>query len=118
MKAPEVPKISERQLQSGVIELAQRLGWRVAHFRTVKIQRADGSTHYATPVQADGAGFLDLCMVRWKDGRLIFAELKSQRGVVGSAQEDWIIDLGHTKAEVYVWKPSDYLDGTIERCLN
>jgi len=50
-------------------------------------------------------GFPDLCLVR--GDRLIFAELKTQRGRLTAAQTAWLDKLRATHAEVYVWRPSD-----------
>jgi len=58
-----------------------------------------------TPVQADGVGFPDLCLVR--EQRIIFAELKSAKGKVSDEQFIWLENLGKTKAEVYIWRPVD-----------
>mgnify|MGYP003677610739 FL=1 len=76
------PAISEAQFQKQVIQLAQLLGWRVAHFRAAQTSRG-----WRTPVAADGAGFPDLVLAR--RGQLIFAELKTQRGKLSNAQECW-----------------------------
>lgn len=107
--------ISEAQLQRDVIDLAHVLGWRVAHFRTARVQRANGSISYQTPVQADGAGWPDLVLCR--ERRLIFAELKSRRGTLSPEQEAWLGHLRAAGAEVHVWKPRDWTDGHIERIL-
>lgn len=99
--------VSEAAFQAQVIELAHVLGWRVAHFRGARVQRRDGSVRYQTPVQADGAGFPDLVMVR--GGRLIVAELKSARGRTRAEQEAWLASFeGVPGCEVYVWRPRDW----------
>lgn len=103
--------VTEAEFQRQVIDLARTLGWRVAHFRTVRVLRGNGSTHYATPVQADGAGFPDLIMVRGE--RLLAVELKSGRGVVTDEQLAWLDALEGTRAEVYVWRP-DHWDTLVE----
>jgi hypothetical protein len=100
----------EQELQDAVIELSRLLGWRVAHFRPAKT--ANG---WRTPVEADGKGFPDLVLVR--GGRLIFAELKSATGKLSDEQEIWVSELRLSEAETYVWEPSRWLDGTIERVL-
>ena len=80
------------------------------------------------------SGFPDLVLVR--PPRLIFAELKSQRGRVRPDQQAWIVALeavagirfdvspdklgfeaGPMLPEVYVWRPAAWLDGTIMRLL-
>jgi len=120
VKAPERPRITERQLQSGVIDLAQRLHWRVAHFRSVPVRRADGSVRHMTPVQADGVGFPDLVLARGT--RLLFVELKSERGVPRPEQVEWMnafaaVALENPGVETHLWKPRHYFDGTIEEAL-
>jgi hypothetical protein len=83
--------ITEKQFTQQVIELAQLFGWRVYHtWLSVK----------------SASGFPDLCLVR--GNRLIFAELKSDRGVLTSAQKEWLEALKQTSAEVYLWRPSDF----------
>jgi hypothetical protein len=104
-------RLTEREFQTAVIEAAQLLGWRVAHFRPA--QTAKG---WRTPVEADGAGFPDLVMIR--RGHLIFAELKSTKGMVRVEQQQWLDDLlavsvGSHRVQVYVWRPVHWLDGTV-----
>lgn len=89
----------EKDWQRDVIRLARTLGWKVAHFRAVKTP-----TGYRTPVQADGAGFPDLCLVR---DRVIFAELKNERGQITEEQKAWLAALERAGAEAYVWRPAD-----------
>ena len=108
-------KISEDDLQGAVIDRAHDLGWTVAHFRSVPVKRHDGTIRYETPVQADGAGFPDLVLVR---DRVLFVELKSDTGRVSTAQQDWMFALSHAGAEVHLWYPSQWRDGTIESVLN
>jgi hypothetical protein len=103
--------VTEQQLQQAVIECARTLGWLVAHFRTAKTERG-----WRTPVEGDGKGFPDLVCVR--GGRVIFAELKSSTGRLSDEQTIWISELRLSPAvETYVWEPSRWLDGTIERAL-
>lgn len=104
--------IAERDLQAGVLELAHLLGYRVAHFRPARTDKG-----WRTPVAADGVGFPDLVLVRPADGRLIFMELKRDSGKLTQDQEAWMGDLSQTKAEVYVMRPRDWFDGSIERVL-
>ena len=89
--------MSERELQDNVIALARTLGW-----RTYDSRRSD-------------PGFPDLVMVR--GDVLIVAELKRQRRYrVSAAQDAWLAALDRV-ARAYLWQPSDWLDGTIERVL-
>lgn len=107
-------KMSEDQLQDAVIEMAHRFKWRVAHFRPVRIQRRDGSVYYQTPVQADGAGFPDLVLVR---DRVLWVELKSEEGRLSVEQQDWMFALGAADQERHIWRPVHWRDGTIEEVL-
>ena len=98
--------ISEREFLAQIIQLAHLYGWTCAHFRS--IQKADGG--YITPVQADGAGFPDLVLVR---ERIIFAELKSDKGKLSDAQREWFSALGKAGQEAYCWRPYDW-NGIVE----
>lgn len=95
--------MTEAQFQQQVIELGHLYDWRIAHFRPAWSR--DGK-RCMTAVAADGAGFPDLCMV--KRCRLIFAELKADKGRVSPEQQEWIDALKETKAEVYLWRPADF----------
>jgi hypothetical protein len=54
-------------------------------------------------------GFPDCCLV--KGERLIFAELKREKGELSPHQVEWLDLLKATgKAEVYVWRPSQIED--------
>jgi Holliday junction resolvase len=54
-------------------------------------------------------GFPDYIAV--KGDRLLFIELKSERGRLSDDQRRWLRDLDATgKAEVYVWRPADLAD--------
>lgn len=98
---------SEADFQAAVIDLAHLCGWRVAHFRPARTEAG-----WRTAVTADGAGFPDLVLVR---ERIIFAELKSQRGRVSSEQRAWLDALAAGGAECYILRPIDWPD--IERVL-
>ncbi len=104
--------ISEKDWAATVIDMAQKLNWRVAHFRAARTGRKyigkDGKEREAwtTPVQADGAGFPDLLMIRGE--RVIVAELKSYAGQVEPRQQEWLDAFeGNTGIESYVWQPQD-----------
>jgi hypothetical protein len=105
--------VTERELQKGVIDCARIFGWRVAHFRAAQTARG-----WRTPVEADGAGFPDLVLVR--DGRLIFAELKGDGGRIRSEQAEWLTALHKVgiPVEAHVWTPEDWTSGRIEQILS
>lgn len=84
--------LNERDFQSQVREVAKVLGWTV--FTTWN--------SYNSP-----AGEPDLRMVR--PPRVIFAELKSERGRTTVAQEEALELLREcTGVEAYLWRPSDW----------
>lgn len=89
---------SEEEFQRWVIEFARWHGWRVTHFRKVKLP----SGRWGTPLQGD-AGYPDLSLAR--DGVVILAELKSQTGVVEPDQQKWLDAIGPEHGRV--WRPSD-----------
>ena len=90
----------EDELQALVLELARMLGWRTYH--TFDSRRST-------------VGFPDLVLVRGK--RLLFAELKSEKGKTRPEQREWLCALTRAGAEALVWSPADWRSGDIERNL-
>lgn len=96
---------TEQDFKSWVLDLAKRFNWRVCHFRAARVLK-DGQETYRTPVEADGAGFPDLVLVR--PPKCLFVELKSQAGKVSSNQERWLRELSSCPGiAVCVWRPAD-----------
>jgi VRR-NUC domain len=91
-------KQSERQFERAVVEYAEFNSWLVYH--TYDSRRSK-------------PGFPDLVLVR--DDRLLFVELKSERGRLSDAQLDWMGRLERVEAipsscvTVFVWRPSDWV---------
>jgi hypothetical protein len=58
------------------------------------------------------AGYPDLCMIR--DGRIIYAELKTEKGKLTPPQEYWIERISQVAGKcypnirVFVWRPSQW----------
>ena len=100
----------ESEYQAQIIELAQFRGWLVAHFRTSRTQRADGTVFYQTAIAANGAGFPDLVLVR---DRVIYAEIKTDRGRLSDEQKVWRDVLLAAGQEWYCWSPKDF-DNVVE----
>ena len=92
--------MSEEDLQQAVIDLAETLGWLCYH------------THDSRRSQP---GFPDLVMVRAP--RILFAELKADKGVITNEQHQWMLALRETPAEVHLWRPEHWNDETIEKAL-
>jgi hypothetical protein len=105
----------ERAFQGAVLELAMRLGWRTFHARKAQNARGD----WRTPVAGHGAGFPDLVLVR--GGRVLFVELKADRGRLSPAQASWgnALEMAAWEApgvvRYFVWRPRDWPE--IEREL-
>ncbi len=87
---PAIPKQTEASFQATILSLAKQFGWRAYH------------THNS---KRSPAGFPDLVLVRRP--RVIFAELKTETGVLSVAQKAWLADLAGCTVESGVWRPSD-----------
>lgn len=94
--------MSERQLQDLIIALAERMGFIVYH------------THDSRRSQK---GFPDLVLVHPKQKRVIWRELKSEKGVTSSEQKVWLSSLLLVGEDVDVWRPRDWVSGRIEKEL-
>jgi hypothetical protein len=92
-----IKRRSEKGFMAAVIAFAKLHRWKVYH------------THDS---RRSEAGFLDLVLVR---ERVLFAELKDEKGHVSDAQADWIAALLGAGASVFVWRPGDW--DQIERVL-
>ena len=85
--------VTEREFQATVIEMARAFGWRVYH--THDSRRSD-------------PGFPDLTMAR--KGRILFMELKAEKGKPTEAQLDWLLALRSSfsvNVHVALYRPSD-----------
>lgn len=103
--------MTESQLQDAVVRCARTLGWLVHHDRPGMDRRG----HWRTAIQGH-PGFPDLVLVR--PPRVLFVELKSERGEISSWQEQWLdAFVACPGVEVYVWRPRDWVSGEIERVL-
>lgn len=90
----------EAQFKNTVIDIATRYGWFVHHDLPAMNRRGKWATH----IQGD-AGFPDLVLVN-KRGVLVFAELKTDIGIVHKKQEAWLDRLEQSGAIVQVWRPN------------
>ena len=97
--------ISEKALLATVLELGEAYGWMVYHVM---------DTFPAARVTA--RGFPDLTMIRPEGGTLLFIELKSEKGRLSPEQKRYRDALSNCEGcHYYLWRPSDLLDGTIEK---
>lgn len=90
----------EKELQRAVVDLARYSGWRVHHTRTVNM--AGGG--WTSP--GLDKGFPDLVLVGHR--RIIFAELKTDRGQTTYEQKGWLDAIARAGAECYIWRPRDW----------
>lgn len=89
-------EMSEATLQAQVITAARAVGWLVYH------------THDSRRSQP---GFPDLVLVHARQGRVLFRELKAERGRVHPKQREWLEALQAAGQNAAVWRPSDWLSG-------
>ena len=100
---PLARAMTEAALQQAVIECAKTLGWVVRHIRDSRRQNAEGLP--------------DLLLLHPRQRRVLWAELKREKGTM-SLEQDLVIDaLLECGQMVYLWRPSDWLSGGIERVL-
>jgi hypothetical protein len=91
---------TEAEFTSAVIAFAKLHGWHAVHFRPCRTNHG-----WRTAVQGDGAGWPDLVLVR---ERIVFCELKTDKGRTRPDQDVWADRLRAAGAEVYLWRPADW----------
>ena len=102
--------MSERELQSAVIEMAKLLGWRIMHQRPGRTLEG-----WRTAIEGH-PGWPDLVLLR--PPRLLFVELKSKRGRIDFEQGTWLNALETIAGvETYLWRPANWELGEIEETL-
>lgn len=133
-----LPAESEAAFQIKVVNYALYNGWRCYHPPDNRPIKATSGRVY---VQSVAAGYPDLTLAHAEQQRLVFAELKTEKGRPTAEQMEWATDLaeiatainGYTAAgsdalaglsgqplkvpsvEVYLWRPSHW--ETIETTL-
>ena len=90
--------MTETQFQKAVVELAALLGWFTFHAARIK-------GHLRTP---SSVGFPDLVLA--KDGVVLFAELKTDKGRLSKHQIAWLLE-----THGVIWRPKHW--AIIERSL-
>lgn len=105
---PPAPPMSEDDLLRTVIDMAQRMGVLVAHFRPAQSKTG----RWLTAVQGDGKGFPDLVVAG--GGGVLFRELKAAKGSTTPEQRRWLGMLTTAEADADVWRPADLQSGRIE----
>ena len=94
MSKPQPSKIvvTEKDLREQVRDLCDLYRWKM-YFSWTSIHSP--------------RGFPDLVLVHPGKQRIIYAELKSDKGKLTSEQQEWIDVLWECGQDVYVWRPAD-----------
>lgn len=95
-----LPRATEAECQTTIIEAARLVGWLVHHTRPART-----GDRWSTPIAGD-PGAPDLLLAHPRHG-VWFVELKRRPNKVEPAQTRWLLTLGqHVRAAV-VWVPED-----------
>lgn len=92
--------MTEKELQSAIVDVLDAYGWRFAHFRPAQAQ----SGNWMTAMQGH-IGYPDITAV--KGVKILFIELKSEKGKVRPEQDDWLTDLADAYLGVHLVRPSN-----------
>jgi hypothetical protein len=87
------PELSEAAFQRRILDFARLTGWIVYH------------THDSRKSEP---GFPDLVGVNAEQQRIIYVELKSDRGRLTGPQRRWLDKLARAGAETAMWRPADW----------
>lgn len=98
----QISKWPEKTFQQQVINLARQLGWRVYH---------PYDSRRSVP------GYPDLTLVSTEHG-VIWAELKTEKGRLSSAQREWLDHLTASGQTAVIWRPRDWASHEIHDALN
>jgi len=90
--------VTEKDLREQVRDLCKLFGWKI-YFSWTSIHSP--------------RGFPDLVLANPEQKRIIYAELKSEKGVVTEYQQEWLDTLDACRQEVYLWRPED-IEGIAE----
>lgn len=99
--------LSEREFQRAVTDALTAFGWKWTHFRPGQTGRG-----WRTPLSGS-PGYPDVTAVR--GDRVIWLELKAEKGRATDEQEAWIAALSAAGQEARVFRPSDW--PTLEEIL-
>lgn len=102
--------LTEEQFQAQVLDLATILGWESFHVRPARTAHG-----WRTATQGTLAkGWPDLVLLRVRDRRLLFAELKRD-GAKTTPEQDLVLEglravacCPDCEIDVHVWRPADW----------
>jgi len=81
------------------------------------LSRGSALFYHTWSAKKSQPGFPDCVIVLPQQGRVIYAELKKERGKLHDAQKTWLRSLADAGAEVYVWRPTHLLLGKVHEVL-
>ena len=87
--------VTEKDLREQIRTLCKLYGW-MMYFSWTSIHSPKG--------------FPDLVLVNPDKCRVIYVELKTEKGKVSNHQQYWLHALWKCKQEVYIWRPDDIED--------
>jgi hypothetical protein len=90
--------MNETEWQKQVLKSAHSLGWHSMHIGRTGKHQAVGAKGTL------GTGWPDLVLV--KGGRILFVELKADKGTVTQEQKD-VLMLLQNVGQCFIWRPSD-----------
>lgn len=83
--------VTEKEFQLAVRHYAKLKGWKM---------------HVVWDSRKSPEGWPDLFMAR--AGRIVAAELKTEKGATTFEQRDWLMAFSRTGAEIFLWRPSSW----------
>lgn len=91
--------MSEKDFQAGVLKLAQFHGFSLRY--------------HVFDSRRSAPGFPDLVLVNTRIGRILWRELKTNKGRVSPDQQAWLDGLTACGMDASVWRPNDLDSGWI-----
>lgn len=110
MRSPALPRMSEKEFQSQVVELAKANGWKLIHFRPGLNRRG----RWSVALEGD-PGWPDLFFVHEKRRKALAMELKAEGGDPTPDQRAWANALNAAGIPAYIFWPTDF--NVIQRLL-
>lgn len=104
---------TEREFQASVLTYARMMGWKAFHDNATNAPRRCSGCGSTRALPRNAPGMPDLILIRRP--RIVWAELKSERGRLSDDQKAWIEELRASGQAVYVWRPSSWQE--VERVL-
>lgn len=120
--------MKEAALQAKVISMAREAGWgttlsarkaMLAECEQYRIEAPpiDGLVYHPRYSLGSEPGWPDLVLLRARDRRLVFVELKAEKGKLSPRQAEVLELLATCGLDVRVWRPSDLASGAIAEVL-